>query len=378
MGIELGSIGSAIGSVASSVGRAGAGVAEKAGGVTPAMGISGSGIAKGFALEGFKPMGLADIAVPDLGGVFKPAAELGQTKPMGNLNPIKRAAVVAGPEKITGAAYWFSNVPGLRVIKPAEVIMPRVEPMIAPLKAPSIIEFPKPSIVISPALEPATKIENRISVQTAPKVSPLPKEEVEEIVEKKETLDQQDQEDENEIRDSEDFSESKIKFVEAVKISNERRKKIEKAVERAGAENITVVEVLPAGFWDDKSPIVGDGKDWTIDLTVQALRINPNNYRSIEQAKKASVISVAENIPIEKGEGGRIATVEEVRKVIHGQKDWLVSKTPAEIVERRVVKKRIEVAKTGEMLKVLENKVETIPETTLKDLNLEKLFPKTA
>lgn len=302
------------------------------------------------------------------------------------LKPVQE--VVAEPEIIKEAAYWFTDVPGSKVIRPAEVIMPKIEPMIvpmvAPLQVPNIVEFPRPQIVISPASEPATKTENMVSARPAvapaqaPAVLPQPTPEgVEEMVIEEKILDQQ--EDKTEIEESEDVSESKIKIVEAEHVSNERRKKIRRAVRTAKEKGITVAEALPIEYWSDKSPLVGEGTDWTLGLTAQALQINPKEYMSLEEAEEVSIASVAENIPVAEGIGGRRATIDEVRKVTKGEKHVLGSKTPAEIVLRRLIKRKVEVAEAGGVQKVLEDKVETTSEPTLKDFpQLAEVFKKAA
>lgn len=374
MNIELGSIGSAVGSAASTISR-GATSMGRISGEMPSTGAmpGGFGLSAGPAFEAAPiinegPVGLADFknTMPLYIGQNNPVSELRFDNPVGeavSTEPLSVESVVAEAESILSQAR-LNPVPVaepgiIKIAKPADLPAP------APLEAP-VAET-------QPQLQPATEV--RIDSQPSQAVSPLYEEEV---VEEKKIVDQQNQEDEKEVQESEDSSQSRIKFVEAVKISDQRRRKIKDAVKKAEKEGITVAKALSGEFWKYKSPIVGDGKDWTIDLTVQALQIDPGKYKSVAEAEEVSVASVDKNIPVEEGEKGRQATVDEVRKVTYGEVTILNAKTPAEIVERRLVKKRIQIAKTGEMLKVLEDKVETSSESTLKDLNLAEVFSQKA
>ncbi|MBI2329985.1 hypothetical protein HYU94_01200 [Candidatus Daviesbacteria bacterium] len=366
MGIEaIGNIGPALASF---------GEAMKA----PLGNIVNEGPVGGGFVEGFRPMNVTDITTINTGGAAAPLGEI-------LFKPQSEPTVIQQAESVAVAAWEKSKLsvpePKEVLLMPArEVIMPQVEPMAVPFVAPNIWEYPIPAVAVSPALAPAigtqAKTETRSFTQSTQAVASQPAlQEQEEIVEEK-VLIKQDQKDKAEVEEGEDFSESRIKIVEAEKVSNERRKKIRKAVKKAQEEDITVAQALPEGFWDDKSPLVGNGKDWTLDLTAQALEINPNDYQSLEEAEEASIVSVAENIPVKEGEGGRQATIGEVRKVTNGEKNMSKPEIPAEIVVRRSIKKRIELAKSGQTLTVLDNKAETTPETTLKDLNLEEVFPK--
>lgn len=394
MGIELGSIGTAMGSVASGIGKISAGGAPAVAsfdglkgfggleGLAPAGlsalpdvgGIAGSlsefkasvpvtsigtGSVRGGFLEGFKTMNAADITTINTGGTIAPLGEILFRAPSG-------PAVISQAETVAVVAWGKSTVPAWEVFAPEAV----------PLRAPAL----------APALEPQigtqTKTETRVStgsaVESTPTIliQPAP-EGVDEMVIEEEALDRQ--EDRTEIEESEELSVSKIKIVEAEQVSSERRKKIRKAVRKAKEEGITVAEALPREYWSDKSPLVGEGKDWTLDLTAQALQINPKEYASLEEAEEASIVSVAENIPVTEGASGRQATVDEVRKVTKGEKHVLGPKTPAEIVTKRLIKKKFEVAQAGGVLKVLENKVETKSEPTLKDFpQLAGVFQKAA
>lgn len=298
-----------------------------------------------------------------------------------NSMPIKTSVFNPGGEIVFKAQPDVSQAPvEIRMdekIKPThpvrEFYLPRVEPMIVPLVQ-SVTKSPAEKM--QPQLQPLTevKVSSKPAQVAVPAASSVLKEQ--EAIEEK-VLTVQDQQNETESEESEDSSESKIKIVEAEKISSERRKKIKRAVKRAKEEDITVAQALTD--WNDKSPLVGSGKDWTLDLTAQALEINPNKYTSLEEAEEISIAVVAENIPVEKGEGARQATVDEVRKVIKGEKELLKSKSPAQIVFKRITKKIFEADKNGKILKVLENEAEAVPETTLKDLGLAEIFyPKAA
>lgn len=391
MSVELGSIGSAIGNAAGALGRAGAGVIE--GGAAPAPSISSFGGVRVVELKGLGPAGLSNP--PDVGGVIGSVEEFKASLPVNIFGA--KLTVPTEPILAEGPAHLEDIMPKqTKVFKPigeirfipqelpevsAPVVFPQVEPRVEPIAIPNGREFATPQIVTSSSLEEEIEAESAVSTQAATQTKA--KNMVSAQVALQEQTEEQistahDQDDKVEAEESEDVSESKIKLVEAEKVSHKRRKRIKEAVKKAKEENITIAQALPGGFWEDKSPIVGDGKDWTLDLTAQALEINPNQYTSIKEVEEVSVATVAENIPVERGEGTRQATVSEVRKVKYGEEDLPKQKTPAQIVTRRIIKKKVESNKNGAILRILEDKAETTSGITLKDLGLEELFQKAA
>lgn len=405
MGIEA--IGVAVGSVASAVGRGAVSVGRISGeaplaGAASISNFGSSFVAEGpvSSLAGFKPMGIGDIGVPDVGGVVGSPDKLGSSVPVGisflegfrpmdinNINPDPGG--VFRPGEII-----FKTGPELKTTSPTIYLYDRTPKWYTSHPLP-LHELVRSSIstlgnaVVYPALEYATqqekapgsfrKTEREVSARTASVISvkPVPKEQLEEVVEEK-VLVEKDQQEEVGSRNNEDVSEAKVKIVEASEISERRKQEIKIAVQRLKGKGIIgklLKSVLSAEFWKAKSPIVGQGKDWTTDLTVGDIESDTTEYSTLEEAEKAWVSAVEKNIPVKKGQAGRTATVEEVNKVVHGRKDWLAPKTPAEMVIKRVVKKSMELIKSGKV-KVLEDKTDTKVEGSLKDLNLEEVFQK--
>ncbi len=146
----------------------------------------------------------------------------------------------------------------------------------------------------------------------------------------------------------------------------------EKAGERVVITGKKLKKFLSTELWKYISPLVGrGGYDGTIPLTLNAIEKNQTEYTNLEEAQTGLSQPVAEHIPLQEGEGGRLATVEEVREVLEGkEKENLRSNTSAEIIIKRVaVKKNETVANTGQVVNT---------EPTLKSLGLEELFPKAA
>lgn len=261
-----------------------------------------------------------------------------------------------------------------------------VEPMMVPkvgqpewVYSPWITPVPEPATQLTTVL--TSKIENRVASQPAQSIyTPVTQQEqeIEEVIEEKVLTKNQNVK--PEVEENEDSSVLKVKFVEAVEISEARKKEISSAVRRLKGKGIIgrwLKELLSVGFWKSKSPIVGEGRDHTIDLTVSEIVSDTAEYKTPEEAEKIWMKTVEENIPVKEGEGGRTATVEEIRKVTHGEDQKAPqSNTPAEIVVRRVVKKKIEKSQTGS--RVLEDKVEVNRETNLAELSpaLAEVFQK--
>ncbi len=326
----------------------------------PAIGPVGLPINEGPA--GFAGLALEEKIMPTSIGQADPVVEIRFNSPLAGIVPVEPAASnpFLSPEVqseskpteqriIKEAVYWFTDVAGSKVVKPAEVIMPQTVPA-----------------------RVAQPVDSWVTPATAPQTG-LEEEEIEEVTEQ--VAQQEEEADSNEIEDTEI---SKTKIVESVQISKERRSAIKVAVREALRLGITVKKALPDRFWELISPLVKGKKDWTVVLTADELNINPAEFSSAEKAEEVSVGSVANNVPLEEGEDGKQATVGQVRKVTHGEDDKLKPKTPAEIVKKRIIKKKAVVSKARPGWAVIENKAETTQENTLKELNLEDVFQRAA
>lgn len=228
-----------------------------------------------------------------------------------------------------------------------------------------------------------------IRTTSTPTLSQL---QTEQIVEEKKLVLEDKKEDKAQEKRSEKQFLTKIKIVEAVKITQLRRSAVFEAARKAKEEaEKTVEKVIITGkklkkflsgeFWKYISPLVGRvGYDGTIPLTLNAIENNPIEYTNLEEAQTKLSQPVAEHIPLQKGEGGRVATIEEVREVLEGkEKEVIKLNTPAEMVVRRVVRKNVDVIKSGQVVNtVVEEKEDVAGEPTLKSLDLKELFPKAA
>ncbi len=249
--------------------------------------------------------------------------------------------------------------------KPVEsIITPQIEPMIV-----SVVTLPENAVGVEP-----TEISRAVLQQ------PI-LEEQEEVIKEK-VIVGKDEVVKPEVKKKEDSFLLKVKFVEAVVLSEKRRKEISAAAKRLIGKYVgrALKDFLSVGFWGSKSPVVGEGKDWTIDLTVQEIESDPTEYKTPEVAAKAWVKAVERNIPVKEGVEGRQATFGELRKVTNGEDELLKLKTPAEIVIRRIVKKGMQAAPKDAGISA-QKPVEVVKaEPTLEELNqdLAGVFQKAA
>lgn len=302
-------------------------------------------------------------------------------------NPLNAEFVVAE------AGYW----PGM--------IEPVTEEVRLPLRQPIPQISPLPELMPLTVIQPGTRTvieEAEAIVQQAWKSYPVTQPEAttnnleeEELVVLSNTVPEQieekvlvkeNKEAESEIKDREESSLMRIKIVKAVEISEKRKSAIRSAVRRAGSKGIvgkSLIRLISDGFWESKSPIAKEGKDWTIDLTVKAIEANTTEYNDEEEAEQAYIPAVDKNIPLMEGKSGRVATIKEVSKVLNGEDENMEifkSKTPAEIVIKRVVKKRMEISSDQQPILIpVSEKIEIRPEgTSLEELGLSEVFQKAA
>lgn len=318
--------------------------------------------------------------------------------PLQSPSPLKKAEVLAEANQILGVTQAQVAEEVREQLVPVEhasirptwsVVSPRIEPQAMPGVVPGVLESLQSTVIAFPGLEPVTKheaapaaavkTENAVLTKTASAVSRqtgLQSREQEEVAEEQ-VLIEQAEEKEAGNNEKENQELIKVEFVEATQVSENRKQYIREAIKRLGLGR-KFREVLSLGFWKSKSPIVKEGKDWTLDLTVQEIESDPIKYQTPEQAREAYVEAVERNIPIQEGQGGRIAAIEEVEKVFNGKKKE--PKTPARLVIKRVTKKSvIEKDEAGEQaVRVAENQADTKIEGSLEDLNLEGIFQKAA
>lgn len=190
----------------------------------------------------------------------------------------------------------------------------------------------------------------------------------------------QKQEEKGEKRQSEKRSVAKIKFSEAVEISKKRAVALKKAYQEIKTRGLSIKLLrafLSRSYWEAISPIAKNGHDGTLNLTMVEFEKQSGEYQLETRADQAISFAVSNHIPVQKGEGGRLATVEEVREVLEGkEKEILRSNTPAEMVIRRVVRKSVEFVKAGQTVAVSGEKEEVLEEPTINSLGLEEVYPK--
>lgn len=352
-----------------------------------------------FSWEGFEPM--YTNVFPEPAGITEPgeifdvtpmlmASESGLTldyaplevQPL--LGEVQAEEIIYEAPKwttniIKEARYWYTDVEQ-PVVKQAEIIMPSVEPAVSSQIFAVPVSGSKTELEEIVGTQAGSQPNVKGGVFVQPTIITQPKlevQEVEEVVEDRK-LGEKDRE-EVEVKNSEVASEVKVKFVEAEEISAKRRKAIEATVEEASK---TGKFVLPPEFWDSDSPIVGHGEDGTINLTARDIQAILTRYKDPKEAKGALVKTVYDHVPVKESNTGRQVTFKEVGEVKRGEnlKKSAVSSAPAEIVVTRTVKKKVEVIKNGEVVKVSENIVNVPAETTLEQLNpaLAEVFQKAA
>src|SRR3989338_8862271 len=422
MGIEaIGSIGSAMGSVASGIGKVSAGAAPAMAsvgglkgfggleGLAPAGlsalpdvgGIAGSlgefkasvplasfdkGPITGGFLEGFKPMSAADITTINTGGGVA-SAQLGEIL----FKAPSKPAVISQAEIVVAAAWEKSTLP---LSKPTEVFPEVVlkqpawdvfAPEAVPLKAPNIVEFPKPQIITLPILEPNTETagkamtktstENRISAAVAPAVLPqavLQEQEVEEIEEEK----MEKQKLEERLEEEEEIE--RQVYLEDEDASAQRKIEIRAAVVKARAEadrlgldkiaGWLVSKFLPGEHAGNRSQVVRKtGPDGSYQETVEAIG-GAGEFESGEKAVERFDGIVAEKKPVKLGKNGNPVGNKDVARVFM---HWLVKPIQAtEEVVKRVVKKKAPPAQQSTA-----SAVATEKKIIMTEPNLEQLSP---
>lgn len=399
MGLEaIGSIGTAIGSVASGIGKAGAGAA-------PAT-ASFDGL-KGFGgLEGLAPAGLG--ALPDVGGIAGSLSEFKASVPIASFDTGSvRGGFLEGFKPMdafdittvnTGGTTAPSEFNTANVVAEAVGILPQAKipqpevmpapawevfaPIVAPLKAPNIVEFPKPGITVSPALEPATgtqtKTENSISVLP----QPVLEEKMEEIVEEK-----REKQEPKEVLEEEEAKERKI-IVEDREVTAQRKLDIKAAIKKAkeligqlGWKKITgilIAKFAPKEYAGVRSQLIKEqGPDGSYQETVEEIA-GAGEFESVKTAQEKVDQVIAEKKPGKWGNNGIQLAFGHIARIF---KYRILKPVQAytEVVTR-VVKKKVSVAQQTATPAVASEKKEVKAETNLEELSpaLAEVFQKAA
>lgn len=390
MGIEaIGSIGSAMGSVASGIGKAGSSLdsmfGPKMGSIMPEGGTID--LIGGINKPGFSPVG-GEILFQAPSELPSPTQAVTQVESILSQARFNVITPVAEP-RITGeAAYWFTDVPSPRVIRPTEVLMPEIEPIT------TIVEFPRPQTVTFPILEPKTETagkamtktstENRTSTAVVPVILPQPapaEQEVEEIVEEKK------EKQELKERLEEDIETEKQIYLEDENASTQRRVEVREAVlkarieaDRLGLKNIAgwlVAKFLPGEHEGNRSQVVRKtGPDGSYQETVEAIA-GAGELESREKAVEKFDAIVAEKKPVKVGKNGTPVGNIDIARIF---KYRLIKPVQAHAeVIKRVVKKKMPVSQAQNSMPVVTTeKKEIKTEPSLEELNpaLAEVFQK--
>ncbi len=269
---------------------------------------------------------------------------------LGIIEQAKEEAI-AEPKTIREAADRFTDAEP-KVVKPAEVIMPRV----TPVGVPNGLEFAR-SQVASPVLKPVVKTENVLgihvgsqpkleegvdtkvnqAVATQPTLEELEREEVvtEKLMKKKTDMMKEEitKEKKRYLVDEPSLAWRIYEIRQAVKKAKIEAKELGLGEKIIGA--LVVKYMLPEHVGIRSGIVQPNGPDGSYEETIEAVKAR--QFDSEDQVEDV----VLENTPVKEGEDGRPVKDEAVRKVL---KYWVVKHAPAhEMVTSRGVKKTVQV-----------------------------------
>lgn len=332
-------------------GGSGGGVSGGVGGIASLGGGIEGGSAGGFpsiinegpvrgSLEGFRPMNVSDITTIDKGGTTAPPSVLQQAETV---------AAAAWEGKVGGEVHQRQHpgepVPESKEFFPAisrpatlkqptwEVFLPQAE-LVA---APTIVEFPKPQIVTSPA---------RVSTIVAPivLVQPVLQEQEEEKV--SERVEKQTP---KEVLEEEEVTNKRV-IVEDEEVTTQRRfdirvkavKKAQELASKLGLKKIPgrlIALFAPAEYAGVRSQIIKEqGPDGSYQEIVEELA-GAGEFESETAAQERVDQLIAEKKPAKYGKNGTPLAFEHVARIF---KYRIFKPVQAHIeVIKRVVKKKV-------------------------------------
>jgi hypothetical protein len=354
MGINLGTLGSAIGNVAGALGKGANGMGNIGRGIE-----SGGGSLRGAAsVSGLARM---DLFIPrpivNEGPVGKAALNL--TVPLGEIKFKNESLPVrVAPAPLKGEIPWVQRammspaMPDRQIRKdvPNKIIwfaeykrnhkklepvaIPQIKPEVLPFRAPNIIEFPKPKIAAAPAVETGTQAASKQATDTAARPA-LEEELVEEIVTKRDTSKQIDI-----VR--EEIEKFKLKVVVDEEVLENRIIGLTDTAKAAAndedgvIEGKKIVEMAPPENEDKRSGIIkknGPDGSWVETLEEIAAR----RFNSVKEAKKQIAEIINRKVPVKRAAVGREAGDQAVARVL---KYLFVKFVPVKEVIKRVTKKQ--------------------------------------
>lgn len=428
MGLEA--IGSALSSVATSIGKASGGIATEATGAAsvsgtaisvptfeaapavggleamfgPVMGPADIGpvinegpVAPGFLENtmplqlGSKPVEVINFQAPIKEGVVdKPETEgliaeiegfLSQARitPQSEQAVLVEGKAVAEPEPVKQATYWFVDVPeSQRVVKPAEVIMPQVEPMAALWALPET----QPALGMQPKLQPMT--EARAFAQVAEDVAVQPaleeqKDETEEAVQEQVRVDEEEELAKERVIELKKYLVDQPVLATVLSEVDKAYDQAEEEAEESGLGRKVLGAMLAKLMPGQHSGNTGGAvKSHGIDGTIPARREAIAAIKEFKSKGEARAV-VLKIRPVTIGENGQESKKEEVGTTFRDH----VVKPPAviRIVKERAVRRekaKSVVSSQAPMPVAFKQRIEANTEPTLKDLGLDRVFQKAA
>lgn len=303
-------------------------------------------------------------------------AEVESILSQARIDPIPEPVIKAEPRIIREASYWFVDVPEpQRVVKPAEVIMPKTEPKIAPFRVPDIWEYPKPQVKTENVVTESKVVEDSPAVLTQPALQEQI-EETEEVVQEKIRVEEPEEElDKEKVIKLKKYLVDQPVLATVLSEGEQAYDQAEKEAEESGLGKKVLgsrlAELLPGQHEGNAGGAVKPhGLDGTISARREVIAVI-REFKSKEEVK-AVMLKIR---PVTIGENGEEAKKEEVVTTF---RDRIVKHPKViEIVQERVVKKkksRPNISDTAPVPVIAKQETETKQEPTIKDLGLAEIF----
>lgn len=315
------------------------------------------------SLEGFRPMNITDIKPVDKGGVVAPMGEI-----VFNAQSLTAESAISQAEVIISEARAASN--------------PAV-PQVGPLLESSVVTEAKhwlgivePKQSISPLFEVQAVADSRVVPRQAvsPSASGQPEAVYAPAPQEQQEIKTEDRTDESPtVREEEETTELKLKYVEDEPVSSQRRYELREAIKKAkaeaqeqGAEEIEgwrIKKYFVPEHGGNRSGIAEQGTpDGSLVETYQVL--SAENYESEREANEAVETTVTEKKPVKKAQEGNKVKERDIARV---RRDPFLKRHPTEEVVARVVKKKILAEKLGQKPVVIHEIQAESSEGTIED-----------
>lgn len=329
------------------------------------------GLVRG-SLEGFRPMNISDIKIPDKGGTVAPLGEI-----VFNAQALTAESAISQAEAIISEARAAPNSVVPQAVLPEVRIDQRTGIDLHGAILPDLSTKPVTHLQPSPSA----------GEQTEAVYAPVAAEQLVEEVVRKEEIKTEDKIDEpSEVREEAEVEELRLKYVEDEPVSRQRRYELEEAIKKAkvegeleGAEEIEgwrIKKYFVPEHGGNRSGIAEAGTpDGSLVETYQD--ISGGNYESVAEAVDKAEATVDDKKPVTRATEGKVVKQIDIARV---HQDPLLKSHPTEVVLTRLVKKKILSEKLGQRVIVHEVKPET-REPTIEEINpnlAEALLPQAA